>query len=116
MRHRYVLGLNCSHDAAAAIAVDGVLAAAIGEERLTGIKHVEGFPRRAIDYCLAEAGVGRGDAIERVVINQLPPYTYEQHALEHLGRGRVESVAINPSHHYLHASYSELMTDHRPLG
>ncbi len=44
------------HDAAAAIFRDGVLVAAIEEERLNRIKHSSVFPTRAIRFCLQQVG------------------------------------------------------------
>ena len=58
----WVLGIGgYSHDASAALVHDGELLAAAQEERLTRIKHVGGFPYKAIDYCLAQGGIGRKD-------------------------------------------------------
>ena len=45
------------HDSAAALVVDGEIVAAAQEERFTRTKHDPGFPTRAIEYCLAEAGL-----------------------------------------------------------
>lgn len=54
----YILGLSCFyHDSAAVLVKDGRLIAAAQEERFTRRKHDERFPRNAIAYCLAEAGV-----------------------------------------------------------
>ena len=44
-------------DAAAALFIDGELAAAAEEERFTGEKHTGHFPIHAIQYCLKEAGI-----------------------------------------------------------
>ena len=44
------------HDAAAAILRDGMLLAAIEQERLDRVKHSSYFPARAIRFCLEEAG------------------------------------------------------------
>ena len=53
-----IIGINAYHaDASAAIFVDGKMIAAIEEERFTRIKHWAGFPKQAIEFCLAEAGV-----------------------------------------------------------
>lgn len=53
-----IVGINAYHaDASAAIFVDGVLVAAIEEERFTRIKHWAGFPVQSIIFCLKEAGV-----------------------------------------------------------
>ena len=54
----YVLGISCYyHDAGAALVRDGQLVAAAEEERFTRRKHDNGFPARAIAYCLREAGI-----------------------------------------------------------
>jgi carbamoyltransferase len=53
-----ILGISCYyHDAAAALVVDGEVAAAASEERFTRIKHDAEFPEHAIAYCLAEGGL-----------------------------------------------------------
>ena len=44
------------HDSAAALVVDGHIAAAAQEERFTRKKQDAGFPRNAIEYCLSVAG------------------------------------------------------------
>ena len=57
-----VLGISCYfHDAAAAILCDGVVTAAAEEERFSRVKHDFGFPRRAIRFCLEQAGVSGAD-------------------------------------------------------
>lgn len=54
-----ILGISAYyHDSAAALLVDGKIVAAAQEERFTRKKHDPDFPIRAIEYCLAEAGVG----------------------------------------------------------
>lgn len=53
-----ILGINAYHaDASAAIFVDGVMIAAIEEERFTRVKHWAGFPKLAIEFCIKEAGI-----------------------------------------------------------
>lgn len=60
------IGLNFgTHDAAAAIVIDGAVVAAAEEERFTRAKQTKAFPARAIEYCLSEGGVSRAD-IEQV--------------------------------------------------
>jgi carbamoyltransferase len=57
-----VLGLNCyKHDAAAALLVDGKLVAAAEEERFRRIKHYPGYPAKAIEFALKQAGLEAGD-------------------------------------------------------
>ena len=54
-----LIGINAYHaDASAAIFVNGIMIAAIEEERFTRVKHWSGFPIKAIEFCLKEAGVG----------------------------------------------------------
>ena len=65
-----ILGLNAFHaNSSAAIIRDGKLVAAAEEERFCRVKHWAGFPKRAIDYCLEEAGVHMSD-VEHIAVNQ----------------------------------------------
>src|SRR5256885_375931 len=53
-----VLGLNAYHgDVSAALVRDGKLIAAVEEERFRRIKHITGFPHRAIGACLEMGGI-----------------------------------------------------------
>jgi carbamoyltransferase len=57
-----ILGISAYyHDSAAALVVDGEIAAAAQEERFTRIKHDHAFPSNAIAYCLREAGLKPGE-------------------------------------------------------
>ena len=57
-----IVGLNAYHgDVAAAVLHDGVLIAALEEERFARIKHVAGFPAQAIARGLAMAGATAQD-------------------------------------------------------
>jgi carbamoyltransferase len=54
----YILGISCFyHDSAACLLKDGVIIAAAQEERFTRKKHDERFPKHAVEYCFAEAGI-----------------------------------------------------------
>src|SRR4029078_9626559 len=65
-----ILGLNAFHaDCSAALVRDGVLVAAAEEERFRRVKHWAGFPSRAIEYCLQEAGLKLSD-VTHVAINR----------------------------------------------
>ncbi len=56
-----IIGINAYHaDSSAAIFVNGILIAAIEEERFSRIKHWAGFPKQSIEFCLKEAGIGFG--------------------------------------------------------
>jgi carbamoyltransferase len=58
----HILGISCYfHDASAAILRDGQLMAAAEEERFSRVKHDFGFPSRAIQFCLDEAGITGAD-------------------------------------------------------
>ena len=73
-----ILGLSALyHDSAAALVVDGVLAAAAQEERFTRVKHDARYPRNAVDYCLGEAGCRLSD-IDRVVFYDKPFLKFER--------------------------------------
>jgi carbamoyltransferase len=66
------LGLHAfTHDAAAALVVDGHLVTFAQEERLSRRKNDGRFPRSAIAWCLGEAGLQPGD-IDRVVLGFRP--------------------------------------------
>jgi carbamoyltransferase len=81
-----VLGLNAYHgDAAAAIVVDGRLAAAAEEERFTRVKHTAGFPSAAVRYCLEAAGLEIGD-VDHVAISRNPGAHVERKLLFALTR------------------------------
>ena len=54
----YILGLNAYHgDSSACLIRDGMLVAAIEEERIRRLKHWAGLPTEAIRFCLATAGI-----------------------------------------------------------
>ena len=65
------------HDSAAALVEDGEIVAAAQEERFTRKKHDSGFPSHAVDYCLAEAGVGL-DQIDHVAFYDKPFLKFER--------------------------------------
>ena len=68
----YILGINAYHgDASAAIIRDGVLIAAVEEERFNRVKHCAGFPTTSIRYCLQTAGIGIED-VEHIGISRDP--------------------------------------------
>jgi carbamoyltransferase len=53
-----IIGINAYHgDSSAALIQDGMLVAAVEEERFTRIKHWAGFPVQSIMYCLKEGGI-----------------------------------------------------------
>jgi carbamoyltransferase len=73
-----VLGISAYyHDSAACLVEDGRIVAAAQEERFTRKKHDADFPERAIDYCLAEAGITRSQ-IDYVGFYEKPLVKFER--------------------------------------
>ena len=73
-----ILGLSAFyHDSAAALLEDGTIVAAAQEERFTRKKHDAGFPRHAVEYCLAEAGVGL-DEVDHIAFYDKPFLKFER--------------------------------------
>lgn len=67
-----ILGISAFfHDSAAALVHGGRVVAAAQEERFSRIKHDRAFPARAIEYCLAEAGLN-GRPPDYVVFYEKP--------------------------------------------
>ncbi len=74
----YILGISCYfHDSAAALLKDGVLIAASEEERFTRIKHDSSFPDKAVEFCLAEAGITPDD-LDYIVFYEKPFKKFER--------------------------------------
>jgi carbamoyltransferase len=68
----YILGINAYHaDSSAAIIKDGVLIAATEEERFRRVKHWAGFPSRAVEFCLKEAGITLSE-VDHIAIGRDP--------------------------------------------
>ncbi len=81
----YILGTSFFyHDAAAALIEDGRLIAAAEEERLSRKKHDSGFPERAIQFCLQQAGITAAD-LDYVVFYEKPLTKFERILLTSLG-------------------------------
>ena len=73
-----ILGVSAFyHDSAAALVDGGRIVAAAQEERFTRKKHDAGYPRRAIAYCLDEAGIAPSD-IDRVAFYDKPFLKFER--------------------------------------
>lgn len=73
-----ILGISAFyHDSAAALVVDGRIVAAAQEERFTRIKHDPAFPKNAVEFCLAEAGISY-DQIDYVGFYDKPLITFER--------------------------------------
>ena len=73
-----ILGLSAFyHDSAAALLVDGELVAAAQEERFTRKKHDAGFPKNAVEYCLAEGGIDL-DQVDHIGFYDKPFLKFER--------------------------------------
>jgi len=68
----YILGLSFYyHDSAAALIKDGVVIAAVQEERFTRKKHDDSFPRQSITFCLEQASITVDD-LDYIVFYEKP--------------------------------------------
>ena len=68
-----ILGISAYyHDSAACLVRDGKIVAAAQEERFSRKKHDPGVPRHAVEYCLAEGGIGRGSSLGAVAFYDKP--------------------------------------------
>jgi carbamoyltransferase len=68
----YILGLNAYHaDSSAAIFKDGKMIAATEEERFRRQKHWAGFPSKAVEFCLKEAGISLSQ-VDHIAIGRDP--------------------------------------------
>jgi len=67
-----ILGLNAYHgDSAACVVKDGMLIAAIEEERIRRVKHWAGFPSEAIRACFSIANIKISD-VDYIAVNRDP--------------------------------------------
>lgn len=74
----YILGISAFyHDSAACLIHDGEIVAAAQEERFTRKKHDPGFPHKAVEYCLGQAGIGIKD-LKYVVFYDKPLIKFER--------------------------------------
>jgi carbamoyltransferase len=73
-----ILGISAYyHDSAAALIADGKIVAAVQEERLSRKKHDPRFPRKAIAWCLSDAGISMTD-LAYVVFYDKPWVKFER--------------------------------------
>jgi carbamoyltransferase len=73
-----ILGISAFyHDSAAALVIDGDITAAAQEERFSRKKHDAGFPARAIEFCLASAGL-KPEQLDYVVFYDKPLTKFER--------------------------------------
>ena len=100
------LGFNLGHDQGAALVIDGEIACAISEERISRIKHHSNvvIPLPSIEYCFDVAGVGWSD-LDAVVFNY-PHHTAAYDKVETVETGVEALWGKRPffiPHHLSHA-------------
>ncbi|RBQ09992.1 carbamoyltransferase family protein [Pedobacter miscanthi] len=77
----YILGLNAYHgDSSACIYKDGEIIAASEEERFRRIKHWAGFPSKAIEFCLTEAGITINE-VDYIAVSRDPKANFSKKVL-----------------------------------
>lgn len=90
-----ILGISAHyHDAAAALAIDGLPVAAVQEERLSRRKNDPSLPERAIDWCLDHAGLEPED-LDAVIFYEQPTLRFDRVLVSCL-RGFPQSWRIFP--------------------
>lgn len=95
-----ILGINCSgfHSSACLLGPDGQVQFAIAEERLSRIKQDRAFPRLAVRYCCAAAGIAVDDLTDVFIGWNPAPYLLQPQqgladALQN--RGKLAQLALN---------------------
>ncbi len=97
---QYILGINCSgfHSSACLLGPDGKVRFAVAEERLSRIKQDNSFPRQAIRYCCAAAGL-EVEAVADVFIGWNPAPYLSQPRQDLAGalqdRGKLAQLTLN---------------------
>ena len=71
-----ILGIHDGHNASAALIVDGELLSAAGEERFSREKHHYGFPYKAVDAVLNDAGFKLGEVDHIAMATKTLPPAY----------------------------------------
>jgi carbamoyltransferase len=84
----YTLGISCYfHDSSAALLKDGIIVAAVDEERFTRVKHDSRFPINAINFCLE---------CEKIEINHIDQIGFYEKPLLKFERVMAQHVSTFP--------------------
>ena len=68
-----LLGLHVNTgQTAAALLIDGEICHAAAEERFNRIKHSRDFPKKAIEFCLAQAGLNNPGELDGIAVSWNP--------------------------------------------
>lgn len=95
-----ILGISAFfHDSAAALIEDGRIVAAAQEERFTRKKRDAGFPRRAVDFCLARAGIDLNE-VDALALHGTPA----RRDLLDRELGAAADRLVSVDHHLSHAA------------
>jgi len=97
-----ILGLYCGHDSSAAVVEDGKVLVALEEERLTGIKKIQGFPARSLLYICELLKCGTND-FDKVMIATPCTHWGRPHS-EEMGYHKLYPNAELVPHHKAHAA------------
>jgi carbamoyltransferase len=96
----YILGISAYyHDSAAALIKDGVVVAAIQEERLSRIKHDSSFPVKAVEAVLKIEKIAIRD-IEKVIYYEKPFWKFERildTITDHVPKGFIRFTKVIPT-------------------
>ncbi len=80
-----ILGIANDETASACIVVDGMLVAAVSEERFTRVKMDNSWPTHAINYCLEFAGTSL-EEVDFIAYGWSAGFNAESHLLEYFDR------------------------------
>lgn len=79
-----ILGISCYyHDSAVCLIKDGVVVAAVQEERFTRVKNTSDFPRNAINYCIQAGDITFSD-IDYVAFYEKPYLKFSRVIFDHI--------------------------------
>src|SRR3989344_1867626 len=118
MKNIFVLGISCFyHDSSATLLRDGVVVAAVAEERFTRIKHDTSFPVNAIVYCLENQNITIQDIsyvgfYEKPLLKLMPSWINEKLMVRRIIRKKLKyagDIFFIP-HHLAHAASAFLVS------
>lgn len=118
MKSIYILGIHVGHNSTATILKDGQIMACVSEERFNNIKNYQGFPRKAISYCLEEVGI-KDSELDLVTIPnrfEAPVHSPNQVGFDNLLKILNFSQTLVESLRKLWGSLAYRLTFLRPIG